>query len=143
MSLDDVAHILYTSGSTGSPRAVRSTHRPLAHFLDWYVETFAITSVDRFAMASGVAHDPILRDVFTPLTIGATLCIPPPHLHRLPGEFLHWLRNERISVLHLTPQLARLLASADRADSGQDHALPDLRLVVSAVTCCARMTPTE
>ena len=36
-------------------------------------------------MLSGLAHDPLHRDIFTPLQLGGTVCIPDQQGHRIAG----------------------------------------------------------
>jgi amino acid adenylation domain-containing protein len=107
---DDLAYVAFTSGSTGTPKGILGSHRPLTHFLRWYRDTFRLTADDRFSMLSGLAHDPLLRDVFTPLCLGATLCIPAPDDLHHPARLLGWLRDEAITVAHITPALAQMLS---------------------------------
>jgi amino acid adenylation domain-containing protein len=109
---DDLAYITFTSGSTGQPKAIMGAHRSLAHFFQWHAATFALDQTDRFSMLAGLAHDPLLRDVFTPLWLGATLCIPDPEQIGAPGWLPRWLREQAISVMHLTPALGQLLDEA-------------------------------
>lgn len=116
-------YISFTSGTTGEPKAVLATERPLAHFLDWYARTMDLRADDRFALLGGLSHDPLLRELVTPLTTGAALHVPPGELARDPVRLAAWLASERITVLHATPQLVRLLLAGARS------ALPDLRLV--------------
>ncbi|NUT32230.1 MAG: amino acid adenylation domain-containing protein [Hamadaea sp.] len=116
-------HVGFTSGTTGTPKPVRAGGIPLAHFLDEYAATFQLTRSDRFTMLSGPSHDPLLRDVFAPLTVGATLHIPPDEIIRSPRDLHAWLDREQITVTHLTPQLMRLITTVRRP-------LPRLRLVV-------------
>ncbi|WP_412518324.1 amino acid adenylation domain-containing protein [Actinomadura madurae] len=116
----------FTSGTTGYAQPVRAGQPPLANFLSWYTERFAIDAADRFALLSGLGHDPLLRDVLTPLWAGATLCVPPDLLRR-PVELLDWLAAESVTVLHATPALCRLLSLPLAVPP-----LPELRLL-----CCA------
>ncbi|WP_197087767.1 non-ribosomal peptide synthetase [Micromonospora sp. HK10] len=116
-------HVGFTSGTTGAPKPVRASGVPLAHFLAEYAVTFRLTSSDRFTMLSGLAHDPLLRDVFAPLAVGATLHIPPDEIIRSPRDLHAWLDREQITVVHLTPQLLRLITATRRP-------LPRLRLVL-------------
>ena len=50
--------------------------------------------------------------MFTPLALGATLYIPPTEIVREPARLAEWLRENSISVLHLTPALGQLLLTA-------------------------------
>jgi surfactin family lipopeptide synthetase A len=110
---DAPAYVAFTSGSSGAPKGILGTHRPLAHFLEWHTRTFGLTAADRFSMLSGLSHDPLLRDVFAPLWLGATLCIPDARRMTDPTYLRDWLRRERISVAHLTPALAELLCQEE------------------------------
>lgn len=76
-------------------------------------------------MLSGLAHDPLLRDIFAPLVLGATLHIP--DLNQMaPGELAHWLGEAGITVAHLTPAMSQLLTTGVAATSQ----LPALRYAV-------------
>jgi non-ribosomal peptide synthetase component F len=75
-------------------------------------------------MLSGLSHDPLLRDIFTPLSIGAVLCIPKQATIYDPAELFDWLAQNAITVCHLTPALGELIAL------GGDNAtrvLPELK----------------
>jgi amino acid adenylation domain-containing protein len=104
-----LAYLAFTSGTTGIPKAVIGTHAPLAHGLDWYARRFALDCSHRFAMLSGLNHDPLFRDVFLPLSIGACVCIPDNSMTAGDG-LSEWLDQNRVSVIHLTPTLGQLLS---------------------------------
>ena len=118
---DDVAYIAFTSGSTGRPKGIVGLHGPLPHFVGWHARTFGFSGADRFAMLSGLAHDILLRDVFTPVCIGASLHVPPNP--RDPDLLRQWLWKQKISVIHLTPSLGQMLVLG----RSTWDALPDLR----------------
>ena len=113
---DDLAYVAFTSGSTGVPKGILGSHRPLAHFLEWHIRTFGLVEEDRFSLLSGLAHDPLLRDVFTPLWLGATLLVPDPAEMGNGTWLAAWLRDRQVSVVHLTPGLAQLLSFARPAE---------------------------
>jgi amino acid adenylation domain-containing protein len=102
-------YLSLTSGTTGEPKIIDSSEFPLVHFLNWYRAAFGLGRAARVAMLSGLAHDPLLRDMFTPLTCGGTLVVPPSSLLRDPGRLLAWLNDHEISVAHVTPQLVRMM----------------------------------
>jgi amino acid adenylation domain-containing protein len=120
---DGLAYVAFTSGTTGEPKAIAGTHRPLSHFFGWYAAEFDLGAADRVSLLSGLAHDPLLRDVFAPLATGGTLCIPTQDEIGGPGRLAEWMRREGVTVAHLTPATGALLTSG-----GADGHLPALRL---------------
>ena len=122
---DDPAYVFFTSGSSGQPKAVLGRHRGLAHFVDWQRTRFAVTPADRVSQLIGLSFDPLLRDVFLPLTSGATLCIPQ---ERDLLDPLAWLARERVSISHTTPTVLQSWLQTHRAGA----ALPRLRCLFIA-----------
>lgn len=74
-------------------------------------ETFGISEKDRFTMLSGIAHDPIQRDIFTPLFFGAELYIPTSEDIGIPGRLAEWMNRTQVTITHLTPAMGQLLSS--------------------------------
>lgn len=104
---DDAAYLFFTSGTTGVPKGVLGSHKGLAHFLNWQRQAFAIGRADRSAQLTGISFDVVLRDIFTPLISGATLCVPAEDDRLDPARLLSWMERERISMLHTVPSLAQ------------------------------------
>jgi amino acid adenylation domain-containing protein len=122
---EDLAYVAFTSGTTGAPKAIPGAHGPVSHFIHWHIRFNGLNESDRFSVLSGLSHDPLLRDIFTPLGLGATLCIPTFEEIHEPGRLREWLGRNRISVIHLTPALGELIyGGAARSDGS---ALPALR----------------
>ncbi|HVG10758.1 MAG TPA: amino acid adenylation domain-containing protein, partial [Thermoanaerobaculia bacterium] len=108
---DALAYIAFTSGSTGIPKGVLGLHRSLTHFYPWMSEAFHLGPDDRFSLLSGLAHDPLHRDVFTPLWLGGAVVIPDPERMGEPGWLSAWMARMGVTVAHLTPAMGRLLTS--------------------------------
>jgi amino acid adenylation domain-containing protein len=122
-----IACLGFTSGSTGTPKGIRGRHGPLTHFLPWQMRTFGLSDADRYSMLSGLAHDPLQRDIFTPLCTGATICIPATEDFATPGQLASWMERERITIAHLTPALSQLLT--ETGSGGQRASIASLRYV--------------
>ncbi|WP_375502637.1 amino acid adenylation domain-containing protein [uncultured Nostoc sp.] len=107
ISPEDAAYIFFTSGTTGIPKGVLGYHKGLSHFLSWQRQTFTVEQQDRVAQLTGLSFDVVLRDIFLPLTSGATLCLPSQSDNLTPGSILLWLERQQISLLHTVPTLAQ------------------------------------
>jgi amino acid adenylation domain-containing protein len=122
---DDLAYIAFTSGSTGNPKGVMGRHGPLTLFTSWAAEKFGLNEADRFCMLSGLAHDPLHRDIFTPLQLGGSICIPDPLDLEAPQKLRAWMKQQRITVANLTPAMSQLLS--ETAATTTDEQIGSLR----------------
>jgi amino acid adenylation domain-containing protein len=114
---DDLAYISFTSGSSGKPKGVKGRHGSLTHFIPWMSEEFTLNAADRFSLLSALSHDPLHRDVFTPLMTGGRVCIPEPDALTTPGKAAEWMWKSGITVTNLTPAIGQIILEGRRGTS--------------------------
>ena len=105
---DSTPTLSFTSGSEGKPKGVKGRHFSLAYYFPWMRKRFGLSENDRFSMLSGIAHDPIQRDIFTPLFLGASLVVPPAECITF-DRLASWASENEITVTHLTPAMGQIL----------------------------------
>jgi L-aminoadipate-semialdehyde dehydrogenase len=117
---DSIPTLSFTSGSEGRPKGVQGRHYSLAYYFDWMAERFNLSKDDKFTMLSGIAHDPIQRDIFTPLFLGAQLYVP--NKDDIQHERLaEWMRDNGATVTHLTPAMGQILVGGASAEFPKLH----------------------
>jgi amino acid adenylation domain-containing protein len=107
---DDLACVIFTSGSTGKPKGVLGRHSSLTHFVPWIAQTFEISAEDRFSVLAGLSSNILQREIFTALSLGATLLIPGSSAAARSTQLDVFLRESEITVVHLTPAMAQMIA---------------------------------
>lgn len=122
------SHILFTSGTTGSPAAVTVPAAALEAILAWYAGTFRPGPADRVTLLAGPGHDPVLRDILVPFGAGATLVVHPSEVFASPRALIRSLARTGTTVLHATPGLLEVILAGQASER---TSLTQLRLIVS------------
>ncbi|WP_435768561.1 FadD3 family acyl-CoA ligase [Nocardioides sp. SYSU DS0651] len=126
VSPDDIADILFTSGTTGRPKGAMTAHRQTVNVSRIWGEIGGVTADDRYLVISPFFHSFGYKvGIVTGLTTGATLY---PVATFDVDRVLRLIQDEAISVLPGAPTIYQsLLAAPQRAD----HDLGSLRLAVT------------
>ncbi|HKW37095.1 MAG TPA: amino acid adenylation domain-containing protein [Burkholderiales bacterium] len=131
----DVAHILFTSGSTGLPKGVMITHAGVGHFIRWASGHFGIAPSDRISQHPPLHFDLSTFDIFGTLSAGAELHLVPPELNLLPPRLAQFIRDADLTQWFSVPSVLNLMAKFDVV---RPNDFPGLRRVL----WCGEAMPT-
>ncbi|MFD8695116.1 non-ribosomal peptide synthetase [Kitasatospora purpeofusca] len=106
---DDPAYVLYTSGSSGTPKGVVVEHRNLAPHLEWLAERLPLGVGDRVLQVAPYTFDASLTDFFWPLGAGATVVSLAEGDHQDPLAIATALVEHGITAVRLPPTMLSLL----------------------------------
>ncbi|WP_292907751.1 hybrid non-ribosomal peptide synthetase/type I polyketide synthase [Niveispirillum sp.] len=103
VSPDDLIYVLFTSGTTGTPKGVMVAHDSVANCLDWLQDTAPLTAADAVLSKTPTSFDPSVTEMFWPLTTGARLVLAAADGHRDPAYLVALMARERVSVTFTVP----------------------------------------
>jgi 7-keto-8-aminopelargonate synthetase-like enzyme/non-ribosomal peptide synthetase component F len=109
-SANDCAVITLTSGTTREPKAVMGRYSSLTQFFNWMDDRLGPMTDAAFGMCSSIGHDPLQRDIMTPLYLGGHIVIPGERDLNEPQRLSRWLAENRIEFVCLNAALVPWLA---------------------------------
>ncbi|AWB65213.1 hypothetical protein C2869_01580 [Saccharobesus litoralis] len=74
----DLAYVMYTSGSTGLPKGICVSHQALISRINWLKSTLEYSAQDTWLQSIQLSFDPALIEVFLPLCSGAKVALAGP-----------------------------------------------------------------
>ncbi|MGC5257543.1 amino acid adenylation domain-containing protein [Gordonia sp. DT218] len=108
MSPDDLAYIITTSGTTGTPNIVGVPHRGVHRV----ASLGDVIASDRVGMAISPGFDATFHDMLLPLAAGAALIVVPADVSG-GRDLTGFLRDQQVTVFTATPSVMRTLNASD------------------------------
>ncbi|EFA09829.1 beta-alanyl-bioamine nonribosomal peptide synthetase ebony isoform X2 [Tribolium castaneum] len=105
---DDLAIVLYTSGSTGIPKGVRIPHKIILNRLQWQFKTFPFSETEKVCVfKTALTFVDSVCEIWGPLISGISILIVPKSVTLDPEKLIQKLDDYKIERLVLVPSLLR------------------------------------
>lgn len=123
------AYLLFTSGSSGEPKAVEVSQEAAYSFARWAARATGLTEADSIASVTGFHFDLSTYDLFAGLGANAHVVLVPQGVTTFPAQLARLLEQQKITTLYAVPSTISLLA-----EHGQLAArnLASLRCLIAA-----------
>lgn len=102
VDVEQPAYLIYTSGTSGRPKAVIGLHGMLTRHCRAMAAAYELTAADRVLQFASHSFDASLEQLLPGLTVGATVVLRPDELWQ-PEEFPELLRRTAVTVAELPP----------------------------------------
>jgi iturin family lipopeptide synthetase A len=110
----DKIYVYFTSGTTGTPRAMLGKNKSLIHFIDWEIQTFEVNRGFRVSQLTTPMFDAFLRDVFVPLCAGGVICLPGGNeILEDSSRLVKWVECSRVRLIHCVPSIFKFMTSGE------------------------------
>ncbi|PTM58821.1 non-ribosomal peptide synthetase [Desmospora activa] len=130
VSPDHLVSVYYTSGSTGQPKGVASTHRGWVNRMHWMQRQHQLQPGESVLQKTTLTFDDAAVEFFWPLMVGGRIALIEPGMHRDPRAILDAGVDYKVSVIQFVPSMLGMVI--DTITEEDKQSLNCLRVVISS-----------
>ncbi len=109
VNADNLAYVLYTSGSTGLPKGAMIPHRAICNHMYWMQAEFSLDESDAVLQKTPFSFDASVWEFYAPLLSGGRLIMARPGGHVDSDYLVKAINTHQITTLQLVPTLLHML----------------------------------
>jgi amino acid adenylation domain-containing protein/non-ribosomal peptide synthase protein (TIGR01720 family) len=115
---ENLAYVIFTSGSSGQPKGVAVEHRGLSNLVEWHKHGYGVGPGDRASQVANLGFDAAAWEIWPYLAAGASVAIADEGIRNSPSELVAWLQKEQVSHCFLPTPIAEV-ALEEKWDGGR------------------------
>lgn len=126
VTTEDLAYVLFTSGSTGIPKGVAVSHRAIINSTEWMSETYNIDNTWIFGNQGAFHFDLSVPDIYQTIKNASTTYIIPKIYFSYPIKMMQYLEDKRINSLVWVPSALCIIADSGILEKGICHTIKNI-----------------
>ncbi len=106
---ENLAYVMYTSGTTGKPKGVMITQNNVLNYCHWFIQSTQFNHTSIMDFSSSISFDLSIPCTIAPLLIGGAIAICSERKKTNPKEYLLHLKKHSVTHVEMTPGYMHLL----------------------------------
>ena len=108
---DDPLYIIFTSGTTGTPKGVTISNASVIDYINWAIKTYSVTEAEIIGSQAPLFFDNSVLDLYLTFAKGGTLHLLSKDVLRFPADFGTYVSTHKINFIFFVPSLLGNLVS--------------------------------
>ncbi len=129
---DDLAYVMYTSGSTGNPKGCMLEHKGIVNRLEWMWRYYAFTSEDVILQKTTFTFDVSVWEIFMPLAWGCKMVLCSSEDTYSPDNIIELIQTHAVSCCHFVPGMLKVFMEALSVSAGKWEQISPLRAIMAS-----------
>ncbi|MBC8285486.1 MAG: amino acid adenylation domain-containing protein [Nitrospinae bacterium] len=101
----DPLYIIFTSGTTGTPKGVTISNASVIDYIEWAIETYDVSEMEIIGNQAPFYFDNSVLDLYLMLAKGSTLHLLSKNALRFPDEFRNYISENKINFIFFVPSV--------------------------------------